>query len=225
MLDKTRIVSVSPPVKPFKNETRLQIALVGLPNSGKTTIFKAVSSTAIKSGELAGTDLAYGECRVQIGLDEADLIDLPSILTLHHLQHNDLISLQYLLWGNQRPAVSAHEASPPPAPFASPDVIIQVIDATALERHLELSLELCQLGKPMVIALNMMDQASKKGLHINTKKLGKLLGIPVVSTTALMGQGITELFNTAIQCVRTRACPLPQQLSSHINETLHSAAL
>ena len=220
MLDKTRIVSVSPPVKPFKNETRLQIALVGLPNSGKTTIFKAVSSTAIKSGELAGTDLAYGECRVQIGLDEADLIDLPSILTLHHLQHNDLISLQYLLWGNQRPAVSAHEASPPPAPFASPDVIIQVIDATALERHLELSLELCQLGKPMVIALNMMDQASKKGLHINTKKLGKLLGIPVVSTTALMGQGITELFNTAIQCVRTRACPLPQQLSSHINETL-----
>ena len=61
MLDKTRPVSVAPPFKPFKGKTRLRIALAGLPNGGKTTIFNAVASTSIQSGELTGTELAYGE--------------------------------------------------------------------------------------------------------------------------------------------------------------------
>jgi len=220
MLDKTRPVSVAPPFKPFKGKTRLRIALAGLPNGGKTTIFNAVASTSIQSGEFTGTGLAYGECQVRIGLDEADLIDLPSILTLHHLQHDDLVGLKYLLWGNQRPAVSRHEAGEPPAPFAPPDVIIQVVDATALERHLELSLELSQLGRPMVIALNMMDQAWEKGLHINVKQLSKRLGVPVVPTTAVMGHGIAELFDTAIETVRKKSCPLPHPVSQYIQDTL-----
>jgi ferrous iron transport protein B len=220
MLDKTRPVSVAPPFKPFKGKTRLRIALAGLPNSGKSTIFNAVASTSIQSGELTGTELAYGECQVRIGLDEADLIDLPSILTLHHLQHDDLVGLKYLLWGNQRPAVSRHEAGEPPAPFAPPDVIVQVVDATALERHLELSLELSQLGRPMVIALNMMDQAWEKGLHINVKQLGKRLDVPVVPTTAVMGHGIAELFDTAIETVRKKSCPLPHPVSQYIQDTL-----
>ena len=220
MLDKTRPVSVAPPFKPFKGKTRLRIALAGLPNGGKTTIFNAVASTSIQSGELTGTGLAYGECQVRIGLDEADLIDLPSILTLHHLQHDDLVGLKYLLWGNQRPAVSRHEAGEPPAPFAPPDAIIQVVDATALERHLELSLELSQLGRPMVIALNMMDQAWEKGLHINVKQLSKRLGVPVVPTTAVMGHGIAELFDTAIETVRKKSCPLPHPVSQYIQDTL-----
>ena len=220
MLDKPRPVSVAPPFKPFKGKTRLRIALAGLPNGGKTTIFNAVASTSIQSGELTGTGLAYGECQVRIGLDEADLIDLPSILTLHHLQHDDLVGLKYLLWGNQRPAVSRHEAGEPPAPFAPPDAIIQVVDATALERHLELSLELSQLGRPMVIALNMMDQAWEKGLHINVKQLSKRLGVPVVPTTAVMGHGIAELFDTAIETVRKKSCPLPHPVSQYIQDTL-----
>ncbi|WP_455219733.1 FeoB small GTPase domain-containing protein [Kaarinaea lacus] len=171
MLDRTNsaTVSVAPPVRLFKGANRLRIALVGMPNSGKSTLFNAVASTSVQTGELEGTHLAYGECRVQIGSDEADLIDLPSIHTLHHLQHDDLIGLKYLLWGNQRPVVSAHESNQPPAPFTAPDVIIQVVDATALASHLELSLELSQLSRPTVIALNMMDQAWEKGLHINVR--------------------------------------------------------
>ncbi|MFA7387660.1 MAG: ferrous iron transporter B, partial [Thiohalobacteraceae bacterium] len=101
-------------------------------------------------------------------------------------------------------------------PFAPPDVLIQVIDATALERHLELSLELTQLGRPMVIALNMMDEARDKGLHINIKALSRLLGVPVVPTVALMGRGIAELFMTAVDAVRAAACPLPHPASAHI---------
>lgn len=220
MLDKTRPVPVAPPFKPFKGESRLRIALAGLPNSGKTTLFNAVASTSIQSGELTGTGLAYGECQVRIGPDEADLIDLPSILTLHHLQHDDLVGLKYLLWGNQRPVVSKHEAGEPPAPFAPPDVIIQVVDATSLERHLELSLELSQLSRPMVIALNMMDQAREKGLHINIKKLSKSLGVPVIPTTAVMGHGIADLFEAAIKTVRNKSCPLPHPVSQHIQDTL-----
>ncbi len=222
MLDRTRrsTINVAPPLKPFKGNNRLRIALVGMPYSGKSTLFKAVASTAIQTGELAGTHLAYGECRVQIGADEADLIDLPSINTLHHLQHDDLTGLKYLLWGNQRPAVSAHESSDPPAPFTPPDVIIQVVDATALDRHLELSLELSLLGRPMVIALNMMDQARDKGMHINIKRLRNLLGVPVVPTIALMGKGISELFCATVESVRNNLCPVPLSAHQHIQDTL-----
>ncbi|HEY5682637.1 MAG TPA: FeoB small GTPase domain-containing protein, partial [Sulfuricaulis sp.] len=155
----------------FRGERRLRIALVGMPNSGKSTLFHAVSSTSIHTGELSGTHRAYNECAVQIGLDEARVVDLPSIHTLHDLPPDDLVALQYLLWGDELPLVKIHEPGGPPAPFAPPDVIVQVMDATALERHLELTLELSQLGRPMVIALNMMDEAWNKGLHINAAVL------------------------------------------------------
>jgi ferrous iron transport protein B len=215
---QTATVALRAPL--FRGERRLRIALVGMPNGGKTTLFKAVSSTSVRTGELTGTQRAYVECRVQIGLDEASLVDLPSIRTLQHLRHDDRVALQYLLWGNERPPVSVHEPNGPPTPFAPPDVIIQVVDATALEPHLELTLELGQLGRPMVMALNMMDEAWEKGLHISSKALSRRLGIRVVPTVALMGRGVAELFATAVDTVRQQASPLPQPASKHICDSL-----
>ncbi len=208
------------PVRLFRGEHRLRIALIGMPNSGKSTLFDAVSSTSVHTGELSGTHRAYRDCSVQIGLDEARVVDLPSIRSLHLLRNDEQVALRYLLWGDELPPVAAHEQKAPPAPFAPPDVIIQVVDATALDRHLELSLELSQLGRPMVLALNMMDEAAQKGLHINTKSLSRQLGIPVVATTALMGHGISELFAKAADAVRQKVCPLSQPASPHICEPL-----
>jgi ferrous iron transport protein B len=205
---------------PFRGERRLRIALVGLPNSGKRTLFDAVASTAIQRGLLAGTRRAYKECAVQIGLDEAHVVELPSLAAMHDLTRPDLVTLQYLLWGDSPAPIRAHEPGKPPAPFAPPDVIVQVIDATALERHLALTLELVQLGRPLVIALNMMDEAARKGLHINTKTLSRRLGVPVVPTIAWKGHGIAPLFTTAVNAVRARSCPLAQPATTYICERL-----
>ncbi len=204
----------------FRGEQHLRIALVGMPGSGRNTLFDTVSATSVQTGVLTGTDRAYRECPVQIGFDEARLVVLPSIQSLHNLPHDDLVALQYLLWGDQLPLVSEHEQSEPPAPFAPPDVIIQVVDATALERHLELTIELSQIGKPMVLALNMMDEARKKGLHINSRTLSEQLGIPVVPTVISMGHGIPELFAAAANAVREGEYPHPQPPSEHITQAL-----
>ena len=204
----------------FRGPRRLRIALVGLPDSGKSTLFAAVASTSVRSGALAGTGRAYNECAVQIGLDQARLIDLPSIRSPHHLESDDRAALKYLLWGDQRPPVSQHEPDGPPAPFAPPSVIVQVLDATALEHHLELTLKLVQFGRPLVLALNKMDAAQDRGIYINARELAARLGVTVVPTTAIMGHGISELFRAAVHAVRAGDAPHAPPPSEHITAAL-----
>lgn len=218
---KTRQEATIPLRQPlYRGSRRLRVALLGMPNSGKSTLFKAVSSTSVQTGELAGTTRSYERCLVQVGLDEASVIDLPSVDSLYHRKHDDQVTMEYLLWGDQRPPVSAHEPGGPPAPFAPPDVIIQVVDGTSLEQNLELTLELSGLGLPIVIALNKMDEVWNKNLNISSRALSRRLGVPVVPTVALQGHGISELFATAVEAVREQTSPLPQPVSDHIRQSL-----
>jgi len=210
----------------YRGSNRLRIALVGQPNSGKSTVFHAVASTSIDRGQLAGTDMAYKRCTVQIGMDEAELVDLPAIYSLHNLQGDDLEGLKYLLWGDSRPPISAHEGDQPPAPFSRPDVLIHLMDASTIGRHLELTLELIELGLPIVIGLNMMDEARRKGLSIDVEALEDELGVPVIPMTATKGIGISALFKKAAEAVRRGICPLPQPSGEHLaqwSNKLHKA--
>lgn len=148
----------------FRGARRLRVALVGLPGAGKSSIFRAVESTAVHPGA--------GECEVDVGLDQVRVISLPGL--------RELLA-------------------------AMPDVIVQVIDATKLERHLALTLELLRQGRPLVIAMNKMDEAREQGRHIAAKALARRLGVPVVPTVATMGYGIRELFAAAVQAARRGA--------------------
>ena len=185
----------------FRAEKRLRVALVGLPAAGSRAIFRAVESTCVRPGRVAGG--AYEECDVDIGFDEARVVRLPSLRSLHDPDPASRAALNHLLSDAERP-----------------DVIVQVLDATALERHLELTLELLQLGRPLVLAMNRMDEARNKGLHIGTKVLARRLGVAVVPTVGTMGYGIRELFAAVADAARRAVSPLPLAPSSRLRERL-----
>ena len=147
----------------------------------------------MQTGSLAGTRSAYNECAVQIGLDEA---------RRHRPAEHPLAAPSRVggSRGAEIPAVGRRASSR----FATrdrtvrrrrlqpPDVIVQVVDATALEHHLELTLKLAKFGRPLVIALNKMDEAVERGIYVNAPALSARLGVPVVPTAAIKGHGIAE---------------------------------
>ncbi len=201
----------------LRGARRLRIALVGVAGAGKATLFDAVSSTAPLRGELSALQMTYRACTVQVGLDEASVVELPSVGSALSQSDEQLKSLLALLTRpadaitstpsqdptSQDPPSQANDLLPPP------DLIIQVIDATDLQAGLALTLALREAGRPIVVALNRMDEVRQQGQHLNLAALSRALAMPVVPTVALMGQGLTELFNTAMAIARA-STPLNQ---------------
>jgi ferrous iron transport protein B len=208
----------------LRGARRPRVAIIGQARTGKSRIFRAASSTAVHHERLAGIGPAYEECQVEVGLDQISLVDLPAIDSFHQLRGDATVILKYLLWGDRWPAIAHHETHQPESAFAAPDVLLLVMDATALERDLELALELAQIGKPIVVALNRMDEARAKRLFINVRALSEKLGVPVVPTVAHMGIGLADLFSVVVRAAREHRAPTPQPPSPHIAAQLTAIA-
>jgi len=158
------------------------IAIAGNPNCGKSALFNALTGIRQTTGNWPGVTVERKQGRFNLQAEKfATLIDLPGIYTLDAVSQDEQVTRQYLL---------ANEA----------DVIVNVLDAANLERNLYLTVQLLEMGVPVVIALNMMDVAKKRGIVIDKNKLANELGCPVVEVVAVKSQGLAEL-KQAIQQV------------------------
>jgi len=151
----------------------LNILLMGNPNVGKSVIFSRLTGVRVVASNYPGTTVEFTEGTMRLGEEEARLIDVPGTYSLDDAPSKaEEVALRMIDEG---------------------DVIIDVVDATNLERNLQLTLELLERGRPMVIAVNVWDDALHKGILIDCGKLEEMLGVPVVHTTAITGEGIKEL--------------------------------
>ncbi len=170
----------------------ITIALAGNPNSGKTTLFNAITGSNQFVGNWPGVTVEKKEGRLKTDKDVI-IADLPGIYSLSPYTLEEVVARNYLI--NEKP-----------------DAIIDIIDGTNLERNLYLTTQLLELGIPVVAAINMIDIVRKNGDEINTKKLSEDLGCPVVEISALKGDGIKEVVDEAVRLARAGA-PQPAVIS------------
>ncbi|HPZ60330.1 MAG TPA: ferrous iron transport protein B, partial [Bacillota bacterium] len=165
----------------------LTIALVGNPNSGKTTLFNQMTGSNQKVSNLPGVTIESKEGLVK-GHKGVKVVDLPGIYSLSPYSAEEVVARDYII--NQKP-----------------DVIINIVDATNIERNLYLSLQLMELKTPMVIALNMMDEIRNSGVFIDIQQMKETLGIPVVPISASKNEGVHDLIHCAIETAQKRLLP------------------
>ena len=150
----------------------MKILLMGNPNVGKSVIFSRLTGVHVIASNYPGTTVSYTRGFMKLGGEAVEVIDVPGTYTLEPTSEAEEIALQMLSTG---------------------DLVINVVNATNMERNLYLTLQLLEKNIPMVIALNMWDDTKHRGIHIDLDKLRELLGVPVIPTVALTGQGIKEL--------------------------------
>ncbi|MDR0426817.1 MAG: ferrous iron transport protein B [Clostridiales bacterium] len=157
----------------------MKIALAGNPNSGKTTLFNALTKSSAHVGNYPGVTVERRTGYYKHPSGREEIIDLPGIYSLSPHSPEEVISRRELLEND-------------------PDVVVNIVDATNLERNLYLTTQLLELDIPVVVALNMMDAADKNGMSIDREKLSGLLGVPVLPISALKRAGLPELMQAAI---------------------------
>ena len=167
----------------------MKFALVGQPNCGKSTLFNQVAGYKAETGNFSGTTITFTESKVRVLGQVVDLVDLPGTYTLAGTNPAESEVLRYLLENEV-------------------DVIINVIDVTHLSQGLNLSLELMELGRPMVIALNMMDEAARMGIEVDGPTLQELLKIDVLPLIASRGRGVRKVFTTAFEVAQAEIIPV-----------------
>ncbi|HZE20857.1 MAG TPA: ferrous iron transport protein B, partial [Desulfobaccales bacterium] len=183
----------------------MKIALIGQPNCGKSTIFNYFSGYKAAVSNFPGTTVKYTISRVVFEGEELTCVDLPGVYSLTSIDPAERESRNYLLAGNS-------------------DVIINVLDASMLSRSLELTIELMSLERPLVVALNMMDEAARKGITIDAGHLSELLGVPVVATVAAAGRGLSPLLRAAVSAGQAGIRPVQTQFSRDVEEEIDALA-
>ena len=181
------------PKENSKEKGTLRIALAGNANVGKSVIFNQLTGLNQIVGNWPGKTVERAEGTLYFKGYKIRVIDLPGIYSLSTFSMEEIVSRDYIA-------------------VEKPDIIINVIDASALERNLYFTFQLLELEAPLVIALNQVDFAAKKGMRIDAEKLSEFLGVPVVPTVAITGSGINELLSTAIAAVNGELKPNPLEI-------------
>ncbi|MHB1455627.1 MAG: FeoB small GTPase domain-containing protein, partial [Armatimonadota bacterium] len=178
------------------------VAVAGNPNSGKSTLINAIAGSRLHVGNWPGVTVEKKSASLEYEGRKIKLVDLPGTYSLSPYTEEEIIARDYLI----------HD---------KPDVIINVVDATNLERNLYLSIQLLELEIPMVVALNIYDEAEKKGYRVDVEKMAKILGVPVVMTVATKNKGLDTLMHAALEAAE-KSGGRPREL--HYDEDIESAA-
>ncbi|MDF2614005.1 MAG: feoB [Clostridia bacterium] len=163
-----------------------KFALVGNPNCGKTTMFNEITGSTQYVGNWPGVTIEKKEGKAKKFKEDIKIIDLPGIYSLSPYSMEEIIARDYIL-------------------DEKPDVLINIIDATNIERNLYLTTQVIELGIPVVVALNMMDAVEAKGDQIDIRALEKAFGVPIIGTSANKGKGINELLHKALEVAESSA--------------------
>ena len=183
------------------------LALVGNQNCGKTTLFNALTGSNQRVGNFPGVTVEQKSGEVR-GVKNCSVVDLPGIYSLRPYTQEEIVARDFIL-------------------NSKPDGIVNIVDATNIERNLYLTLQLLTLRVPTVLALNMMDEVRANGGSVDVLKLSAALGVPVVPISAINGEGVTELLRQSLAAVRRRALPTVTDFcasDSPVHRCIHAVA-
>lgn len=169
----------------------IKVALVGNPNCGKTTLFNAYTGAKHKVGNWPGVTVDKKEGTIKHDGHSITLVDLPGIYSISPYSIEEILTREYILNYN-------------------PDVVVNIVDASNLERNLYLTMQLIELGRPVVLALNMMDVLEERGMTIDIEQLSKELNIPVIPVIAVNKKGLTKLLHQVIRSTKDKENYVPK---------------
>ena len=183
----------------------MTFALAGNQNCGKTTLFNQLTGSNQHVGNFPGVTVERKDGQIR-GHKDATVVDLPGIYSLSPYTSEEIVTRDFLI-------------------HSHPDGIINIVDATNIERNLYLSLQLMELNIPMVIALNMMDEVRANGGTIKIRKMQEALGVPVVPISASKNEGVAELIDTALEAAVSRQKPKRMDFcSGPVHRSIHAVA-
>ena len=188
---------------PAEHDRRtMRVALAGNPNCGKTTLFNALTGSNQYVGNWPGVTVEKKEGETRIGDRTVTVVDLPGIYSLSPYSMEEIVARDFIIG-------------------EAPDCVIDIVDATNLERNLYLTIQLLELERPTVVALNFMDEVEKRGDRIDVDRLSKELGVPVIPITARTGEGIEELMHTAHRQMHLGVTIEPDDLYDDYTHDIH----